>query len=1501
MKRTLVFILAFVMLLTSCAPAANMASFTFNPQDQARSAAMQATALSAQPQNDGSDSSLPTLSYTYDNIDTLPAGPSLEYEFLPASPQWSTLVSGDTPAAFGATYELADNVLTVNKTVTESIASAGQLLAGSAAQKLLPNKIIAEGGYIPRAVLDAAAQQKARVIENGTVVVDEASGTAFKVAAPTEFTGAFDADAELHKTVAPLENTYAVTQPELHEVLKDFSMGGENGETVTLTRANVIEFAPNVEKNLVLPTGYKTASFGDSYKGFKYLSDDPLMKLQFQDEQLDARLGSGSPISVIVSGGLGVDKIDVSARYTASDGYHLTMTLKQESYLVVEMEAEIAEEVVIPIFGIHVAVKAGDKEIARIAGGVFVIVGMDGTLKLEVETREFSSTTAGVRGSTKFYIPTSVHPVYDPHFESDGDVDLAGDIDGYLKFGPMLKLDVFGFKLVGAGAFLGVGARVQTDGYFLNVELYGLLQVYIDFLGKHLSLVNAQPTILSKRQTDTAGFQVSFLEAYVYPGRVGGILKKDPPGKGQPYVVAENIQYRVLVVPAGETFDPNVAGDIDKPTIRKYPADGYAVTNAKGEFIQMDEHILYGGDLACLELRVGDRSYFSAFVSPTLPFEKVAITEADYFNDYVKGQVQPVRVINWYAQPGDSPYEWVYYGNGLITLNPYLSTTWNVHIPYGGQARTLTDEKGRFDTQNTFADPATGTLLPNAYFDVYENPEDYGSVGGFDFRLDYNNAASGDSIQCKTTSPLLFTRMVEEVPNSYEPYEEGGKHVDRMSYDEYIWIVNPHGTRTVTETEFGYSGGMFSTQDYIWDVDGSTVLWYDSTFTPNSATPLLDKSGDPVLGKCKLTPVLDENGNPTGATLFSQRVTVEWVWQEHPNPVKITSADHTTATTAGGSFQVTATGYAPFDFTLTGAPQGVVFEKSSLGINTGLMTIPAGLAEGEYKFTIRASEDRTAVIQSVNALNADRYEGNDPSPPDEQLFTLTVTKAAQTPEPSQSPEASQTPEPARTAPVIAEEDHGYVFTKLVGGGDLTVPVNASGSTPISWTLEKKSERYFIPEEVTIDPDTGVLTVKEGIEAGSYSFVIRAENDVGFDKQECALKVMALSMPSRRPILSASSGGAGQLVQLNAVRTGDTLIAAQLSAQTAQEPLNSVTLRWEDDEDVYTKDRFTVNGALYVRWHAFPVVTVRGSESFDYYGDYTSGDTEQRFYDVCPRCDNYHYWPDALPDAVREKLLQGLNDQLSDFQRGSIDLVSTFNAEELLGNINQFSVNQISDGFSYLEYGSLIGQMAAQKGGAFQVELNTRTGTIVTGKYFVGLQNNKAAQLSFCQGGATVTFAGKDIKTASEYDMLDFGYYAGAFSEQQMLSAAGSTGESFTYAFNYHGKLPGTATFEISTDIAEGMQVNVYKYDAATNGFTLIAGNIAVGAGGVVSYKNNTMSEYLITTQTISGAQVSDMAGWQGLASNIPWLPAVIIGLAAAGAAVAVWVFLRRRKRSRKAQ
>ena len=170
-----------------------------------------------------------------------------------------------------------------------------------------------------------------------------------------------------------------------------------------------------------------------------------------------------------------------------------------------------------------------------------------------------------------------------------------------------------------------------------------------------------------------------------------------------------------------------------------------------------------------------------------------------------------------------------------------------------------------------------------------------------------------------------------------------------------------------------------------------------------------------------------------------------------------------------------------------------------------------------------------------------------------------------------------------------------------------------------------------------------------------------------------------------------------------------------------------------------------------------------------------------------------------------------------------------------------------------------------------------------------------------QNGATITFSGKDIADGISANMLyDFGYFANSNLEDQMFSLAGATGgESFSYSFAYHGNLPGMATFNIMTDLSEGSIANVYRFDAKTNNFTQIADNIPVGANGAVSYRNNTMSDYLITTQKVewaelpNAAQTENAAALKQLGSN---LTPILILAALIIIAVIVFIILRGKKK-----
>ena len=1489
--------------------------------------------------------------------------PSFSFDFSAPSERWTQLVTSDAPATFShVSYEYADSVITVGGQVTHALRSADALLSGSAVQEETPTRIIAQGGYIARDLLDTAASVSGAQIGIGSVVVDPDAGTAFKVVAPVEHSGVYRANAALSESVAALDGTYAVAQPEFDEVLKSFEL---QEETLALTRGNISGFAPHVEASLADASGYRLLSDVDD---FRYLPDDPLIALRFNDTLLNANLGDGQSVSVTVSGQIGIGSIGLTGKYSGFGGYKIAMTVDQETDLSVVLNTDVASEVRIPLFGISVPFGIGE-----VTGGVFAIIGLDGTLLLEIESQTYTATTMGVSGGTAFYVPTSARPVFDQELKADGDCSLSGNINGYIKVGPMVKMDLFGFDLVGGGAFLGAGVQVATTGHFLDIELRGIFNVYVSLGGKTLNLANYQPVILTRKQADTAGYRIKIMEAFVKPGRVGGIIEQQMDGGAASdyYAPAPGVPYRILVVPDGTAFNPDDPGSIDQASIRKYPESGYATTNGEGEFIQKDDAILFHGDRAYLEFQAFGQSYYSDPVSAVLPFEDVTITWADYFSEYVTGTVQPVRLINWEAGPDDPPdqqVEWVPYDNAVVHLSPYNG---NLGVEtYGGTAICRTDAHGNFDTRTPFE--ANGLITENQ-IDVRPAYQPEHSAAylwtWFVASLDHNNATiTPPAIFFNPTMSLSVNRVIREVEDSYSRVEQDGQIIDEVLYDEYIWIINTAGTRSVRADELDYTMFAFSSADVLHrydDKDISAAIAAVAGDNKWTTPPIADVQPDSLT----VTTLRDEYGEETGSVLVTQRVAARWVWQKHPNPVTITSPDETTVSEGGASFTVTATGYAPFRFSLDGAPADVTIDAAG-----GVLHIPEGLAPGSYAFTIQAEEDRTQALP-VPAGQPDPYAGNDPSDPDEQAFTLIIEEGtAVTPTPDPGPEvlapvinrdglttdlemdsgggvftlpvtasgsepitwrlvesdprhpvpdavsinrtsgvltvkdtlfqgvypftvvaeneAGSDTEPfqmtvwPRTAPVIGERKDEYAFEKLITARPVTKIIEADGSTPIIWSLQKYNAREEIPTSVSIDSKTGILTIGAGSPAGTYFFTIRAENDVGYDLQDCTLTILSFSVltdaasPSDpasdwMPLAVQSGGSSASFLQDLPVLPPDIVHPPALAAA-------DLSLVCDHTIDVYTKDRQTVNGATYIHWDSLLDITLEGVTY------------RQTVADTSPACDKYHYSDplnispdvmDRIRDLAREELTEPADDL---FGPGgwNPDVLSELN--EHLGQPDPFFDEMADRLATYLDYGIVLDEMDRNQNGMFTVDLNERTGTRVSGALFTGLQNHPDAQLLFKQENATLLFDGNDVRdsTSFEMDLYDFAYASAAPHEAAMLASAGVPGDTFSFA--HHGPLPGTATFRVQTSLDRGARAQVYRYSPEEDVFSLIASDVPVAADGFVTYRNNTLSEYLVTTEILPGAAISDMVDQQEQSGrHIAWFLAGAAVLAGAAAVLLV--------------
>ena len=531
----------------------------------------------------------------------------------------------------------------------------------------------------------------------------------------------------------------------------------------------------------------------------------------------------------------------------------------------------------------------------------------------------------------------------------------------------------------------------------------------------------------------------------------------------------------------------------------------------------------------------------------------------------------------------------------------------------------------------------------------------------------------------------------------------------------------------------------------------------------------------------------------------------------------------------------------------------------------------------------------------------------------------------------------------------------------------------------------------MPAEASID-DTGLLSIRKDITAGTYYFVIRVTNDVGFDTLPFAITVEAeekqpdstqpgLISPGIRPpvirppgnlpldqegselsrqsmalpqssqgtdgsalsikYLSVSSMPTGDIAPTAAWQQGAILEAgvsdgivfddrfadsslAVMAPTRLPPPPNTGVILWSDKEDCYTSDRFTVNGARdYVFWTT--AIKIQFNRTLPFTGFYGTGEVlgrdnavwnEEKYH---PKMwlmqhtaeDGWDFGDDAdkqpnLPrsgsiDAFESTLLDGFarayGANADGYYDDFLDAVLGTGGSPSVGRQLETPLALRMPGGNAVEttvlhYGLTVDAITSQKGGQHMVGLGDDSGTVVSEDYFSALQENPQASLTFAQDGAAITFAGTDIIGADDFYGADFGYIKGSRYEQQMTEAAGLSGDAqyYTYAFAHHGDLPGIATFDIMTDITEGANVNVYRYDTDTGAFTQIAANLKVGTEGLVSYRNDSMSDYLITTATVEAERIG-----QSEAGRLT-LPAAIAAVLVPVCAAAVVFFIRRKKR-----
>ncbi len=638
------------------------------------------------------------------------------------------------PAEFtGVTYQLADNVVKVSPKITQSIRSVKQVKEGSGGF-LSISRVIDEGGLLKASQLQAVTGKP--VIKPGTVFVDEENGLAFKVPSLPGQAG------------EEFEGYLPVVKPQFSEVIKELTIPDQ---TVHLNQSNIAYYAEDVdgnslEKYLVKPGTTYTMSTGTN-KEMEPLApkhmDNVVAALRLPEKGITMKgtTKNGSVYNVNLKGYLAFGDMDLNGSY-GKWGYQFYLTVTEELQLQAVVATTITEEIRIPLLGAEINL---GKKIGRVGGGLFLIVGVDGKLTIQAEAREWVTLDkVGLKGKCAFYIPVSVGPLFkmgDYGFTLDA--MMLGAIDGKAKVGAELGINIFGFDLVGAGIYGGMGVSSQINGGYIDARLYGIVQAYGSLIGKTKYIVNWQPTITQKKMKNTAGYLLSFKEVCAYRNEVWGTLHYD----GGPYgYLPETGKDITIVVKRGEVPEKTYAANTDQ--------DGNF--HASGVDLKKDDQVLVR-----MQEKDGTNIVETEAVTPTFPFDKAVMLEADFFNDYLKAYIPTVVVKDW-------------------------ATGKNVELKYDPAkvpGSTLTINAKAVTGQNQYGEfVSTGTnVLPKTLFSA---------------KLTCDGFVVGPSNQVESSARFSLSPL--RTPVSTEETVENGKPVDVAKDLETLILINERGNKIYT-------------------------------------------------------------------------------------------------------------------------------------------------------------------------------------------------------------------------------------------------------------------------------------------------------------------------------------------------------------------------------------------------------------------------------------------------------------------------------------------------------------------------------------------------------------------------------------------------------------------------------------------------------------------------------------------------------------------------------
>lgn len=418
--------------------------------------------------------------------------------------------------------------------------------------------------------------------------------------------------------------TCTITNPSLQEVLKDIQVNPGH-KTITLNKANLRYFDMN--KNALKSLSSVSNGPSGTMQTKSLTNPMSLVDLNFDNKSLSGFDENNSAVDVTLTGYLRIGAINVDGDYGFFSGYRIALNSGVDAKLTAKFTASHGN-IRIPLYGIDIP--AG---IAHVGGGIYLMINNQSEFTLQIDTESHASLTAGLQGSTKFGVPTSIHPILEPKLAFSATPSFVGKVDGTVTAGPCVFLNIWGWDIVSAN--IGIGAGVHTNNIvdaigdkYLDCDIYGYLGANAAIFGKGITLCDLPVPLYSFKKENTMGYDLTFNEINAYTHHISGLLQYDDHG----IKPLSDSKFYVSVKRANPTH--------------KAFSDIVINTNQDGKFDITLNQELYNGDKVKVyqvynaKLKKIDNPTFKT-VSPTIPFKAPVIQYADFFNDEIRGLVAP--------------------------------------------------------------------------------------------------------------------------------------------------------------------------------------------------------------------------------------------------------------------------------------------------------------------------------------------------------------------------------------------------------------------------------------------------------------------------------------------------------------------------------------------------------------------------------------------------------------------------------------------------------------------------------------------------------------------------------------------------------------------------------------------------------------------------------------------------------------------------------------------